>query len=160
MEVFVIIIAVLCILTGFAGIFIPFLPDAPLVFLGAFLAWLLSGGEQLSVWVLAIQFTLMAIVVAADFLAGAYGVKRLGGSKLAQWFSLLGGIIGLFVGNLWGLILGTLIGAVVGELFIEGDIEKSIKVGFASVLGFLGGVLFKVIVLVLMSGLLIVSVFL
>ncbi len=157
MEIFIICVAIICIFAGFAGIFVPFVPDAPVVFLGVFLVWLLSGGEQLSTWVLMVEFMLMVIVVMADFLAGVYGVKRLGGSKIAQWFSLLGGVSGIFIGNIWGLILGTLIGAVVGELLVEGDIQKSIKVGFASVLGFLGGVLFKIGALLIMSGILVIS---
>lgn len=157
MEIVGAILAIIFIIAGFAGILVPLLPDAPLVFVGAFLYWAFNGFTGISGWLIALLFVLTLIVVIADYFAGAYGVKRLGGSGTAQALSFIGGLIGLSVGNIPGLILGTLIGAVFGELIREGDIQKSVKIGFASLLGFLGGVLFKVIMLVVMTGLFIVG---
>lgn len=152
MEIVGIIFAVIFFLAGFAGIFLPYLPDAPLVFLGALLYYFFAGFSTGSIWLIIVLLVLTVLVVLADFLAGLYGVKRLGGSIQAQIFSFIGGLVGLFVWNIPGLILGTLLGAILGELISGAKLQKSIKVGVASLLGFMGGVLFKVVVMVVMLG--------
>lgn len=62
-----------------------------------------------------------------EFVAGALGLKRGGGSRRGLWGSLLGGLAGLFLftplfafvpflGTFLGVLLGTFGGALVGEL--------------------------------------------
>lgn len=158
MEIIAIIIALTCIIAGFIGIIAPYLPDAPLVFLGIFLYAVLTGFNEVGIWFVVAQLIATIIISLADYAAGAYGVKRLGGSTAAQICSMIGGLIGLISANITGLIIGTLLGAMIGELFQGSDINKSIKIGVASVMGFLGGALFKIIAMIVMSGVFVAAI--
>lgn len=93
-----------------------------------------------------------------EFLAGALGVTKAGGSKrgtvLALVGSLVGGVIGLFVGvpipivgPLFGAVLlagaGAFVGAVLGERWKGREFDESMKIGQAAFWGRLLGTVAK-----------------
>ncbi|MFC1672476.1 DUF456 domain-containing protein [Planctomycetota bacterium] len=62
----------------------------------------------------------------AEFVAGAYGVTRLGGSKLAGLAAVGGGILGLFVGTFIPIpIIGNLIGMLAGSFALAYLVERN-----------------------------------
>ncbi len=104
--------------------------------------------------------TVIALLVLAaigellEFLAGAAGVAKAGGSKrgaaLALVGSIVGGVTGLFVGvpipvvgPILGAVLlaggGAFVGAVLGEQWKGRDIDESMKIGQAAFWGRLLG---------------------
>jgi len=142
------------ILAGLAGSLVPALPGPPLVFAGAVVFSLVTGFGSVGWISLLVLGLLAAVSLLLDYLASAYGAKRFGGSKWGMWGSVVGGMVGMLVASLPGLVVGLFAGAVLMELW-KGDKTAlpSLKVGWGSLLGFLGGTLMKLVFSLLMAGL-------
>ena len=85
------------------------------------------------------------IVTVLDNFLPAMNAKRSGGSKRAVWGAMIGLAVGMFAFPPIGLIVGPFIGAVVGELSTGKDSSDALRSGFSTFIGFLGGVLIKLI---------------
>jgi len=86
-----------------------------LIVVAAFFASFLSGSEFPGGQTVCLFLALAVAVEIADFLAGAWGVKKRGGSRLAGLAALLGGLLGMIVGGFIPvLILGPLFGMFTG----------------------------------------------
>lgn len=141
------VLAGVLVVIGVAGIVLPALPGVPLVFAGLLLAAWAGGFEQVGVVPLVILGLLAVVSVAVDFIATAMGAKRVGASKLA----LLGAVIGTFAGlaaGLIGVFIGPFVGALLGELMhlrkLDRDgLGQATKVGLATWMGILIGVVLK-----------------
>ena len=77
-----------------------------------------------------------------DWIAQTLGAQKAGATKLGILGSFIGTIIGIFTG-LWGLIFMPLLGAAIGEFIDHRDLLKSGKVGFATWLGMMIGIVIK-----------------
>lgn len=151
MTVFIIIITILIILAGFWGLFIPLLPDLPFVWLGIFIYSWYTGFEEVS---LATNFVFLSLVVLSlvfDWVAAAFGAKKMGASK----WGVIGGFLGFFIGisvGFPGVIFGPFLGAWLFELMMGKESKKAIKAGLGAILGLLGGLLLKVAISLVMLG--------
>ena len=110
-------------------------------------------------WATVIALLVLALIgELLEFLAGALGVTKAGGSKrgamLALVGSVVGGVIGLFVGmpipivgSLLGAVLmaglGAFAGAILGEQWKGRDFDESMKIGEAAFWGRLLGTVAK-----------------
>ena len=72
--------------------------------------------------------------------------------------ALLGGLTGLLLLGPWGLLIGPVVGAMLGELWAGREGQEAVRAGCGSLLGVLGGVVFKFAAGVTMVGLAVVSV--
>jgi uncharacterized protein YqgC (DUF456 family) len=126
--------AALLVIVGIAGTVLPVLPGVPMVFAG-----------------LAILGVLTALAVAADFVASAFGAKRMGASPRAIVGATLGAIVGIFFG-LPGLVLGPFVGAVAGELSANRALLHAGRAGLGTWLGLLLGSVAKLSLAFLMLG--------
>ncbi len=88
------------------------------VVLGAAIIALLMRGETgFPGWLTLVVFVLLSIAVeVGEAVAGSWGVIKRGGSKLAGFASLVGGLVGLIVG---GLIPIPIVGPLVGMLALS-----------------------------------------
>lgn len=102
---------------------------------GIFVYGLCISFSPFGFWFWAIQSIIVIVLFVADYAVNAWGVKKFGGSRASVIGSTIGVLIGPFVIPAFGLILGPLIGAVLGELYVGSDWNKSLKVGFGSVVG-------------------------
>lgn len=109
-----------------------------------FISW--KGLAALGIWNLAVILLMGALYLLLDWLGGALGAKKFGGSKYGVWGAILGGIAGIPFGGLVGVILGTIIGAAVFELlFNKEKFGQSLKIGFGAGLGFVLGAAGKIV---------------
>jgi hypothetical protein len=144
------IIAIALFTIGIMGTILPALPGAPLIWLGMFIYGLMVKFTNLP-WTFYLgQGIAVLLIFLLDYLAGVWGVRYYGGSKTAAWGSILGGILGIFVFGPFGLIVGPFIGAVGGELYHRRPLEKAFRVGFGTLLGFLGGTALKITIELIM----------
>lgn len=136
---------VLLFAVGMAGTVYPVLPGAVAIYLAFFVyGWFFSFGEL--DWIFWIIQTLIFIVLfIADYAVSAWGVKRFGGTKASVWGSTIGLIAGPFVIPAFGLIIGPFAGAVIGEMLTGASLEKSMKVGWGSLVGLFTSVVVKII---------------
>jgi uncharacterized protein YqgC (DUF456 family) len=126
---------VVLLLGGLAGVLLPFLPGALIIFLGALLHKILTP-EWLSWTTVALLGALVLVERLLDFLGTMVGAKWLGATRWGIFGAVVGGILGIFFG-LPGLILGPVFGALVGEIiFARRSLGLSAKAGFGAAVGF------------------------
>ncbi len=144
MDVFLIILAGLCLLVGLLGSVLPILPGAPLSYVGILLLHFTERAE-FSTKFLVFWLVIVILIQVLDYIIPAWGTKKFGGSKKGVWGSMIGVVVGLFFG-IWGVVIGPFVGAVLGELIDGKQTAAAIRAGFGSFLGFLIGTLSKIIV--------------
>ncbi len=139
------IIALVCGIIGLLGAIIPVLPGTIISYAG--LVCLAFRPEaSISTPTLIVWGVVSFAIIIMDYILPGYLSKRFGGTKAGSMGATIGTIIGIFGGPL-GLILGPFFGAVIGELLSEKlTFEKALRVGFGSMLSFLVGTFFKLLV--------------
>jgi uncharacterized protein YqgC (DUF456 family) len=150
------ILAVLMIVVGVVGTVLPALPGAVLVFAGVALAAWIDDFARISGWTVAVLGVLTLIAWLVDFVAGYYGAKKVGASRLALAGAAIGTIAGVFTG-LVGLIFMPLVGAAIGEYLALRDLQRAGKVGVATWVGMLVGTAAKVAIVFAMVGIFVLA---
>ncbi len=128
------ILAALLVIAGIAGLVLPALPGAPLLFAGLVVAAWAEDFAYVGTGTIVLLAVLAALTYAADFIASAFGAKRFGASPRAVSGALVGGVIGIFFG-IPGVLLGPFVGAVVGELSVRRDLNAATRAGIGASLG-------------------------
>lgn len=143
MDVFLIIIAFLCMLVGIIGCIIPGLPGMPVAYVGL---WIAQATERVNFsWQMLLIYGLVVVVLTVlDYIVPAWGTKKYGGSSYGVWGSTIGVFVGLFAG-VWGVIIGPLVGAVIGELISGKAVGEAFKAGWGSFVGILFSTVLKLI---------------
>ena len=117
-------------------------------------------GSMLAIgtWAMSSLVILAAVGELFEFLAGALGVKKLGGSNRSTWFALVGSMAGALlgfvfgsgvpvIGNIIASVLGSALGALIGTIYGERtdgkEWEHSLQVGSAAFIGRILGTLGK-----------------
>jgi uncharacterized protein len=152
------VLAIVLIVLGVVGTFLPVLPGAALVFAGMLLAAWIDHFQRIGWITVTVLGLLTALVFAIDIIAGFLGAKRVGASRLALVGATIGTIVGLFFGIV-GILLGPFLGAVIGELIARGELQPAARVGFGTWLGMAIGALAKIAVVLAMLGVFITSYF-
>ena len=153
------LLAATLVVVGIVGTILPALPGVPFVFLGLLVAAWIGDFQRIGWPTLTILALLTALAIAAEFVASLLGAKRAGASKLALVGAAIGSIVGLFFG-LIGILVFPFIGAVFGELLARERLGQAAKVGFATWLGMLLGVLAKLSLAITMLGVFVIAYFL
>ena len=101
--------------------------------------------------------TLTVIAVLAvlawvlDYVAGLLGAKKAGASRQALVGAAIGTVVGLFMG-LIGVLFMPLVGAAIGEYMARKNEAQALKVGVATWLGIMVGLIAKVVIAFVMIG--------
>ncbi|AIQ20318.1 MULTISPECIES: DUF456 domain-containing protein [Paenibacillus] len=143
------ILIIALIAVGLAGAVYPILPGALAIYLAFFVYGWFFSFEPFGVWFWLFQTLIVIILFVADYVVGAWGVKKFGGSRA----SVIGSTIGLILGPILtpiGLILGPFIGAFVGELMAGSNPGKAVKVSFGALLGLFSSTVVKIILQIAM----------
>jgi uncharacterized protein YqgC (DUF456 family) len=149
---FINIIVALLLVLGLLGSILPFIPGTPLILGGAIIYAVATDFEPIGPWHLALLVVLAAFAYSLDYLAGALGVQKLGGSRWSMLGAIFGAIVGLFFGPP-GLILGPILGAIVVEFIVSRKLRTSLRSGLGTVVGMILGVAIKLSLAVVMVGL-------
>ena len=144
MEIILIITAFTCIVVGIIGSVLPVLPGVPLSYAGILLLHF-TEKVQFSIPFLILWLVLVILVQLLDYYVPIWGTRKFGGSKRGDWGCAIGMVVGLFFGP-WGIVLGPFVGAIVGELSGGKQTQAAIKAGFGSFIGFLLGIVSKLVV--------------
>jgi len=144
------LVAIIFFILGLVGTIIPMLPSAPLIWVGMLAYGLIAGFEDLSLAFFLWQGLLVLLVLLVDYITTALGTHYFGGTRAGFWGAVLGLLVGVIFFNLPGLLLGTFLGAVAGELIASPDIKKALISGIGAVIGFLGGIPFKLLLEIIM----------
>jgi hypothetical protein len=128
------ILAVVLMAAGLAGLLLPLLPGAPLLFAGMLLGAWIDDFTYVGTGTLIALGSLAALTYVADFVGTAFGARRYGASTRAAIGAGVGGLIGLFFG-LPGILIGPFIGAVIGELSKKNSLRAASRAGLGATIG-------------------------
>lgn len=139
------------ILVGLAGTVLPALPGTVLVLAGILLGAWIDDFTRVG-WLTLTLVTVLAVLAwALDYVAGLMGARKVGASRQALIGAALGTVVGLFMG-LVGVLFMPLVGAAVGEYLARRDHGQALKVGTATWLGMMLGMIAKVVLAFVMVG--------
>lgn len=93
--------------TGLAGMLLPMIPGAPLLFLGLVLGAWADDFRYVGGWTIFVLALMTGLTYLVEFAATILGAGKFGGSKRAMAGAAVGGILGLFLG-LPGILIGPL----------------------------------------------------
>ncbi|ASJ54147.1 DUF456 domain-containing protein [Brevibacillus sp. M2.1A] len=153
MEIFLWVVVVLLFLLSIAGIFLPVLPDTILLWAGFLLYHFFiadpGAGLPASFWWGMVVLSIL--LYGADLLTNMYFVKKYGGSKWSSIAAAVGIILGIFVFPPFGMLILPFVFVVLVELMVQKQsMERAVKAGVGSLIGFLGSAVVKVILQVTM----------
>jgi len=137
--------------SGLAGLVLPLVPSAPLLFLGLLICAWAENFRYVGVWILLLLAGMAALTYLIEFVASAFGVKKYGGSRRAMAGAVVGGVAGIFLG-IPGILLGPFVGAVIGELSVQPSLGQAGRAGFGTVVGLAVGVAGKLAIGIAMIG--------
>jgi uncharacterized protein YqgC (DUF456 family) len=152
------ILAIVLIVAGVIGTFLPVLPGAVLVFGGMLLGAWIDNFERVGWVTLVILGVLTVLVLLVDIVSGFLGAKRVGASRLAIIGAAVGTVVGLAFGIV-GVLVAPFIGAVIGEMLERGRLAPAARVGFATWLGMAVGAVAKLALVFVMVGLFLAAYF-
>jgi uncharacterized protein len=146
------VLSVALIVAGLAGTVLPALPGTALVLAGIVLGAWIDGFTRVSGLTVGVITALAVLAWVLDYVAGLLGARRAGASRQALVGATLGTVAGLFMG-LVGVLFMPLVGAAIGEYLARRDHGQALKVGAATWLGIMAGLLAKVVLACSMVGL-------
>ena len=145
------VVAALLAAIGLAGLVLPAVPGAPLLFAGLLLAAWVEDFAYVGIKTIAILGVLALLTYGVDFWATMFGAKRFGASKRAVIGALIGAVVGIFFGLL-GVIFGPFIGAVIGELSARRGLHAAARAGVGATVGLVLGAALKIALAFTMIG--------
>lgn len=153
MEIILWIVVVALFALSIAGIFLPVLPDTILLWAGFLLYHFFiaepGAGLPASFWWGMVGLSIL--LYGADVLTNMYFVKKYGGSKWSSAAAVVGIFVGIFVFPPIGMIVLPFVFVVLVELFVQNQtMERAVKAGFGSLIGFLGSAVVKVVLQLVM----------
>ena len=144
------------IVAGVAGTVLPALPGTLFVLAGIVLGAWIDGFTRVGWGVLAVVGVLAVLAWVLDYVAGLLGARKAGASRQALIGAALGTLAGIFMG-LVGVLFMPLVGAAIGEYLARQDHQRAVKVGVATWLGIMAGLVSKVVIAFMMIGLFVVA---
>ncbi len=145
------VLVVVMVIAGMAGTVLPVIPGIPIVFAGLVLAAWVTDFVAVGWGTIGVLGALTVLAVTIDFLASAFGAKRLGASPRAFWGAAAGAVVGMFFG-LSGIIVGPFAGAVVAEMSAGSGARQAGLSGYGVWLGMIVGTAAKISIGFLMIG--------
>lgn len=155
------VLSAVLIVIGLAGTVLLALPGTLLVLAGIVLGAWINDFTRVG-WITVTVVTMLAVIAwVLDYVAGLLGAQKVGASRQAIIGAALGTVAGIFMG-LVGVLFMPLVGAAAGEYLAQRDNQidskqRALKVGLATWLGIMVGLIAKVVIAFMMIGIYIVA---
>src|SRR3569832_944571 len=150
------LLSIALIVVGLVGIVLPVLPGTVFILAGIALGAWIDHFTRVG-WFSLTAVTILAVLSwIADYLSAVMGAKRAGASKQAIWGAAIGTIVGVFMGFV-GIFFMPLVGAAVGELMARRSHHQALRVGVATWVGLMLGMLAKFVLAFMMIGIFIAA---
>ena len=138
------------ILAGIVGCIVPAIPGPPLAYVSLLLLQL-TEKKPFSTKFLVAWALVVIVVTVLDYIIPPMATKKLGGSRNGVIGSTLGIVAGLFIFPPLGIIIFPFLGALIGEMLAGKEHKPALRAAMGSFLGFVTGVLLKLIVTVMIA---------
>jgi uncharacterized protein YqgC (DUF456 family) len=153
-NVVALIVALIIMLIGLAGIVLPVLPGTVLIFVGALIYAIVEGFQSVGWPTLLVLGLLTLVATGAELWTSSLGAKAGGASGWSLLAGLAGGLVGMVFFSLPGALVGAVLGVLLGELVRVRDWRRALKAGGGWAVGW-----FLSVVVQLVIGLAMVAVF-
>ena len=162
MDIFLIIMAFVCLLTGIVGSVIPGLPGPPIGWVGLLLAgftpWVAT-----AITLLIVTAVVAIVITIPDYVIPSLSTKRFGGSKYGIWGCNIGLVISMFglpfgPQGLLGVVFWPFVGAFVGEYIKQNKGKTALRAAWGAFLGFLTGTFLKLVYCIALLVIVIVAI--
>jgi uncharacterized protein YqgC (DUF456 family) len=150
------VVSAALIVVGVAGTVLPALPGTLFVLAGIVLGAWIDDFSRVGWGIVTVVGVLAVLAWVLDYVAGLLGARKAGASRQALIGAALGTVAGIFMG-LIGVLFMPLVGAALGEYLARRDHENAVKVGVATWLGIMAGLVAKVVIAFMMIGLFIAA---
>jgi uncharacterized protein YqgC (DUF456 family) len=145
------ILAFVLVFAGLAGMVLPAIPGAVLVFAGLVVAAWAEGFVYVGWKTITVLALMTGLAYLADLVAAAFGAKRFGAGKYAAAGAITGAAAGLFFG-IPGMLAGPFLGAVLGELLVRRDLRAAGLAGIGAWIGIVAGTAARIAIALSMIG--------
>ncbi|MFW6283126.1 MAG: DUF456 domain-containing protein [Minisyncoccales bacterium] len=159
MEILLPSFSIILILIGLLGSLIPFLPGVILAWIGFFIYSAGTSFTQISILENIIFLVLVILAMILDYFLPLWGAKKRKASKQGLTGAIIGLTGGIISSNIIGTIIGPIIGAYLGEIFGEKSSKKAFQSAAGVLFGFVLGPIIKIILVLVMLGFLLVTIF-
>jgi len=156
MEFLALFILTVSVLIGFIAIFFTSFGTF-IVFVGCLIYSAMTGFSVLTLKYLFILFILYALGEIMEYIFIIAGAKKFGASNKAVIGAIIGGVVGALlgagvfgIGLIFGTFFGIFIGAFSVELLTQKDLKRSLKAGTGGVLGRIGSIAAKLVIVLIM----------
>lgn len=136
---------ILLFILSYAGLVVPGIPDAPLMFGGFLVYHFLIDSEPLSWWFWLTMVTLVAFMFCLDWFSSGIAAKKLGGSKGTMIAAPLGVVC--FFWLPFGVVVGPFIAVFLLEVVNRKPVSSAVKIAMGTVVGFVSNIIVKIILL-------------
>jgi len=140
-----VILAIIVILIGIAGIFIPYVPGISLIFIAILAYGWHEGFHQVSSYYIAVMAALTVLSLVVDYLAATLGAKHFGSSKYGIYGALLGTLLGIIIFAPIGIFVGPWLGALIGEMLAGKDFSTAMRISWGTIVGLFSGIAFNLV---------------
>lgn len=140
-----VVLAIIFILIGIGGIFIPVVPGIPLIFIAILAYGWYEGFQHISAYYIAFMAALTVLALLVDYFSATLGAKYFGSSKYGIYGALLGTLLGIVIFAPVGIFLGPFLGALIGEMLAGKDINIAAKTSLGTIIGLFSGIAFNLI---------------
>ncbi len=151
MDIVLWILAIALIAIGVAGVVLPALPGIAFVFGGIVLAAWIDDFARIAQGTIFALGVLAVIGFAIDYVATTVAAQRAGASRLGWIGAAVGTVAGVFTG-LIGIFFMPLVGAAIGEFLTHQDALRAGKIGVATWIGLMAGIVAKLAIVFTMLG--------
>jgi uncharacterized protein YqgC (DUF456 family) len=148
-----IILAVIFMAPGIAGVFLPILPSIPYMWLVALIYGFATSFSLLSLNELGILTAITLLSILVDFLSGFLGAKFSGASAKALTWGIIGFILGFLLLPPLGGFLGMFAGVLAGELYLGALQDRALRAATGSLIGTVAGMVINLILALVFIGL-------
>ena len=144
------------ILLGLAGTVLPALPGTALVLAGIVMGAWIDEFTRVGWFALALVTVLAVFSWLGEYAAALMGAQRAGASRQAVIGAAIGTVVGIFMGFI-GVLFMPLVGAALGEYLARREHGRAMRVGVATWIGLMVGMLAKVVLAFMMVGVFLVA---
>ena len=157
-EILLIIFAFALVLSGLAGILLPFLPGVPLAWFGMLVFAYATNFAVLTWKMLLIFLGFSLLTFVTDMVAPLIGARKYNASPYGMSGAAIGLLFGIFLMGPIGILAGPFLGAIFGEMLYGKNSDEAIKSSKGVVIGFLAGSAIKFSLILAMLGYLIYAI--